>query len=102
QQYHSRIDVLIDDTFKEMIVSLISKCTVVLEGVLSKLSRYDEGTFFSSILSFTVSSRDVEALSSRFSSIYQTVLVAVAPLKIRPLALDKQSHTWWQARVQKS
>ncbi|KAB0341740.1 hypothetical protein FD754_018666 [Muntiacus muntjak] len=26
----------------------------VLEGVLSKLSRYDEGTFFSSILSFTV------------------------------------------------
>lgn len=27
----------------------------VLEGVLCKLSRYDEGTFFSSILSFTVS-----------------------------------------------
>lgn len=29
----------------------------VLDGVLSKLSRYDEGTFFSSILSFTVSAR---------------------------------------------
>ena len=28
----------------------------VLDGVLAKLSRYDEGTFFSSILSFTVSS----------------------------------------------
>lgn len=27
----------------------------VLEGVLSKLSRYDEGTFFSSLVSFTVS-----------------------------------------------
>lgn len=27
----------------------------VLDGVLSKLSRYDEGTFFSSILSLTVS-----------------------------------------------
>ncbi|KAM4553060.1 calcium-dependent secretion activator 2 isoform 3-T4 [Fundulus diaphanus] len=54
QQYHSKIDVLIDDTFKEMILSLISKCAAVLEGVLSKLSRYDEGTFFSSILSFTV------------------------------------------------
>ncbi|XP_047201844.1 calcium-dependent secretion activator 2 [Girardinichthys multiradiatus] len=59
QQYHSRIDVLIDDTFKEMIVSLISKCTVVLEGVLSKLSRYDEGTFFSSILSFTKPGMDL-------------------------------------------
>uniref|UniRef100_A0A673B4X2 Calcium dependent secretion activator 2 n=1 Tax=Sphaeramia orbicularis TaxID=375764 RepID=A0A673B4X2_9TELE len=56
QQYHSKIDVLIDETFKEMISSLVSKFAAVLDGVLSKLSRYDEGTFFSSILSFTVSS----------------------------------------------
>ncbi|XP_016888716.1 calcium-dependent secretion activator 2 isoform X2 [Cynoglossus semilaevis] len=54
QQYHSKIDVLIDEAFKEMISSLISKFASVLDGVLSKLSRYDEGTFFSSILSFTV------------------------------------------------
>uniref|UniRef100_A0A667XQF5 Calcium dependent secretion activator 2 n=1 Tax=Myripristis murdjan TaxID=586833 RepID=A0A667XQF5_9TELE len=56
QQYHSKIDVLIDEAFKEMISSLVSKFASVLDGVLSKLSRYDEGTFFSSILSFTVSS----------------------------------------------
>ncbi|XP_077067115.1 calcium-dependent secretion activator 2 isoform X4 [Siphateles boraxobius] len=54
QQYHSKIDVLIDDAFKEMISSLVSKFAAVLDGVLSKISRYDEGTFFSSILSFTV------------------------------------------------
>ncbi|XP_073799326.1 calcium-dependent secretion activator 2 isoform X5 [Danio rerio] len=54
QQYHSKIDVLIDEAFKEMISSLVSKFAAVLDGVLSKLSRYDEGTFFSSILSFTV------------------------------------------------
>ncbi|XP_019934571.1 calcium-dependent secretion activator 2 isoform X6 [Paralichthys olivaceus] len=54
QQYHSKIDVLIDESFKEMISSLISKFAGVLDCVLSKLSRYDEGTFFSSILSFTV------------------------------------------------
>ncbi|XP_027128527.1 calcium-dependent secretion activator 2 isoform X4 [Larimichthys crocea] len=54
QQYHSKIDVLIDDAFKDMISSLVSKFAAVLDGVLSKLSRYDEGTFFSSILSFTV------------------------------------------------
>ncbi|XP_067236203.1 calcium-dependent secretion activator 2 isoform X3 [Chanodichthys erythropterus] len=53
-QYHSKIDVLIDEAFKEMISSLVSKFAAVLDGVLSKLSRYDEGTFFSSILSFTV------------------------------------------------
>ncbi|XP_072408518.1 calcium-dependent secretion activator 2-like isoform X10 [Chiloscyllium punctatum] len=54
QQYHSKIDDLIEGTFKEMISLLVSKFVFVLEGVLSKLSRYDEGTFFSSILSFTV------------------------------------------------
>ncbi|XP_073724882.1 calcium-dependent secretion activator 2 isoform X3 [Misgurnus anguillicaudatus] len=54
QQYHSKIDVLIEEAFKEMISSLVSKFAAVLDGVLSKLSRYDEGTFFSSILSFTV------------------------------------------------
>ncbi|XP_050956157.1 calcium-dependent secretion activator 2 isoform X4 [Labeo rohita] len=54
EQYHSKIDVLIDEAFKEMISSLVSKFAAVLDGVLSKLSRYDEGTFFSSILSFTV------------------------------------------------
>ncbi|XP_028970856.1 calcium-dependent secretion activator 2 isoform X4 [Esox lucius] len=54
QQYHSKIDVLIDDAFKDMISCLVSKFTGVLDCILSKLSRYDEGTFFSSILSFTV------------------------------------------------
>uniref|UniRef100_UPI00398EECBA calcium-dependent secretion activator 2 isoform X4 n=1 Tax=Pristiophorus japonicus TaxID=55135 RepID=UPI00398EECBA len=54
QQYHSKIDDLIEETFKEMISLLVSKFVFILEGVLSKLSRYDEGTFFSSILSFTV------------------------------------------------
>ncbi|XP_061496118.1 calcium-dependent secretion activator 2 isoform X4 [Rhineura floridana] len=54
QQYHSKIDDLIEETVKEVISLLVSKFIAVLEGVLSKLSRYDEGTFFSSILSFTV------------------------------------------------
>ncbi|KAM9568025.1 calcium-dependent secretion activator 2-like [Salvelinus alpinus] len=54
QQYHSKIDDLIDDTFKDMISSLVSKFAGPLDTVLSKLSRYDEGTLFSSIFSFTV------------------------------------------------
>ncbi|XP_028286200.1 calcium-dependent secretion activator 2 isoform X2 [Parambassis ranga] len=58
-QYHSKIDVLIDDAFKEMISSLVSKFATVLDAVLSKLSRYDEGTFFSSILSFTKPGMDL-------------------------------------------
>uniref|UniRef100_A0A8B9J8I7 Calcium dependent secretion activator 2 n=1 Tax=Astyanax mexicanus TaxID=7994 RepID=A0A8B9J8I7_ASTMX len=59
QQYHSKIDVLIDEAFKEMISCLVSKFAAVLDSVLSKLSRYDEGTFFSSILSFTKPGMDL-------------------------------------------
>ena len=38
-----------------MFVSLPLQYVAVLDVVLSKLSRYDEGTLFSSLLSFTVS-----------------------------------------------
>ncbi|XP_075430875.1 calcium-dependent secretion activator 1 isoform X24 [Ascaphus truei] len=53
-QYHSKIDELIEETVKEMISLLVAKFVTILEGILSKLSRYDEGTLFSSFLSFTV------------------------------------------------
>nr|XP_056702099.1 calcium-dependent secretion activator 2 isoform X7 [Euleptes europaea] len=59
QQYHSKIDDLIEETVKEVILLLVSKFIAVLESVLSKLSRYDEGTFFSSILSFTKPGMDL-------------------------------------------
>ncbi|XP_062924048.1 calcium-dependent secretion activator 1 isoform X2 [Mobula hypostoma] len=54
EQYHSKIDELIEETVKEMITLMVAKFVTILEGVLSKLSRYDEGTLFSSFLSFTV------------------------------------------------
>ncbi|XP_040267623.1 calcium-dependent secretion activator 2 isoform X4 [Bufo bufo] len=59
QQYHSKIDDLIEETVKEIISLLVSKFVSVLEGVFSKLARYDEGTLFSSILSFTKPGMDL-------------------------------------------
>ncbi|TSV54880.1 Calcium-dependent secretion activator 1 [Bagarius yarrelli] len=59
RQYHSQIDNLIEETVKEMITLLVAKFVVILESVLAKLSRYDEGTLFSSFLSFTKPSMDV-------------------------------------------
>ncbi|XP_061687294.1 calcium-dependent secretion activator 1 isoform X2 [Syngnathoides biaculeatus] len=59
RQYHSQIDNLIEETVKEMITLLVAKFVVILESVLSKLSRYDEGTLFSSFLSFTKPGMDV-------------------------------------------
>ncbi|MEE6501876.1 hypothetical protein FKM82_004348 [Ascaphus truei] len=58
-QYHSKIDELIEETVKEMISLLVAKFVTILEGILSKLSRYDEGTLFSSFLSFTKPGMDL-------------------------------------------
>ncbi|XP_076236618.1 calcium-dependent secretion activator 1 isoform X2 [Calliopsis andreniformis] len=54
-QYHSKIEDLIDKTSAAMTQGMINKLVTVLEATLSKLSRYDEGSFIGSILSLTVS-----------------------------------------------
>ncbi|XP_041944320.1 calcium-dependent secretion activator 1 isoform X3 [Alosa sapidissima] len=54
KQKHSKIDELIESSVKEMISLLVAKFVAILESVLAKISRYDEGTLFSSFLSFTV------------------------------------------------
>ncbi|XP_053085553.1 calcium-dependent secretion activator 1 isoform X8 [Pangasianodon hypophthalmus] len=54
KQYHSKIDDLIEESVKDMISLLVAKFVAILESVLAKISRYDEGTLFSSFLSFTV------------------------------------------------
>ncbi|KAL4226400.1 secretion activator [Mactra antiquata] len=52
-QYHTKIDEFLEKVQIQMVKCIIEKLLSVLESVLSKLSRYDEGTFFSSILSLT-------------------------------------------------
>ncbi|XP_030585333.1 calcium-dependent secretion activator 1 isoform X2 [Archocentrus centrarchus] len=54
QEFHSQIDDLIEESVRDMIQLLVAKFVAILEGVLAKISRYDEGTLFSSFLSFTV------------------------------------------------
>uniref|UniRef100_A0A7N9AUZ6 Ca2+-dependent activator protein for secretion b n=1 Tax=Mastacembelus armatus TaxID=205130 RepID=A0A7N9AUZ6_9TELE len=54
KQFHSHIDDLIEESVRDMIQLLVAKFVAILEGVLAKISRYDEGTLFSSFLSFTV------------------------------------------------
>ncbi|XP_005724541.1 calcium-dependent secretion activator 1 isoform X11 [Pundamilia nyererei] len=54
KQFHSQIDELIEESVRDMIQLLVAKFVAILEGVLAKISRYDEGTLFSSFLSFTV------------------------------------------------
>uniref|UniRef100_A0A665V179 Ca2+-dependent activator protein for secretion b n=1 Tax=Echeneis naucrates TaxID=173247 RepID=A0A665V179_ECHNA len=59
KQFHSQIDDLIEESVRDMIQLLVAKFVAILEGVLAKISRYDEGTLFSSFLSFTKPGMDV-------------------------------------------
>ncbi|KAB7508014.1 Calcium-dependent secretion activator, partial [Armadillidium nasatum] len=52
-QYHTKIDDLIERTSTSMTQGMVAKLLSVIESVLSKLGRYDEGSFIGSILSFT-------------------------------------------------
>jgi len=52
-KYHAKIDDIIEKTSSQMVQGLVAKLISILEGTLSKLSRYDEGSLIGSILSFT-------------------------------------------------
>ncbi|XP_063992218.1 calcium-dependent secretion activator isoform X2 [Diachasmimorpha longicaudata] len=52
-QLHSKMDKTIDKLLADMTQGMVNKLIAVLEATLSKLSRYDEGSFIGSILSFT-------------------------------------------------
>jgi hypothetical protein len=49
--------------------ALINKLVSVLDSVLKKLSRYDEGSFFAQILSLTVMKKKIECNLKDFYSI---------------------------------
>uniref|UniRef100_A0A336KFR6 CSON009414 protein n=1 Tax=Culicoides sonorensis TaxID=179676 RepID=A0A336KFR6_CULSO len=51
-QFHAKIDKQIDATMASMTEGLIHKLMSVLEGSLSKLARYDEGSLIGSLMSF--------------------------------------------------
>ncbi len=53
-QYHTRIDEYLEKILSDMTKVIIQKLLSVLDSVLKKLSRYDEGSFFAQILSLAV------------------------------------------------
>ncbi|XP_077867039.1 calcium-dependent secretion activator 1-like [Saccoglossus kowalevskii] len=52
-QYHTKIDEVIKTAHTSVIRKLVGKLVSILHSIFNKLSRYDEGTFTASFLSFT-------------------------------------------------
>ena len=53
-KYHTKIDDLIEKTLANMKVGLVQKLLSVLNKVLEKLGRYDEGTMMGGFLGMMV------------------------------------------------
>ncbi|XP_066447940.1 calcium-dependent secretion activator 2 isoform X2 [Eleutherodactylus coqui] len=96
QQYHSKIDDLIEETVKEIISLLVFKFVSVLEGALSKLARYDEGTLFSSILSFTKPGMDLADTYITFVRQNQDILREKVN---EELYIEKLFDQWYSSSV---
>ncbi|XP_013399919.1 calcium-dependent secretion activator 1 [Lingula anatina] len=50
RQYHTQVDELLEKIQTQMVKSVVDKLLSILENVVHKLSRYDEGSFLSSIM----------------------------------------------------
>jgi calcium-dependent secretion activator len=53
-RYHTKIDEFLERSLNEISKQIVAKFLSVLDSILKKLSRYDEGSFFAPILSLTV------------------------------------------------
>uniref|UniRef100_H2Z3C2 Calcium-dependent secretion activator 2 n=1 Tax=Ciona savignyi TaxID=51511 RepID=H2Z3C2_CIOSA len=51
--YHVEVDEVLESAFSQMESQIVDKFTKVLESVLAKLSRYDEGSFTASLFTLT-------------------------------------------------
>ena len=65
-QYHTRIDEYLEKVLSDMSKALIQKLLSVLDSVLKKLSRYDEGSFMAQILSLAVRYRSKDCSIGTF------------------------------------
>ncbi len=89
-KYHTKIDDLIERTLTNMKLGLIGKLISVLESVLAKLTRYDEGSVIGSILSFTVRNDD------KHNYISQKSITMIIVMNFKAICHNKGSIKWLQ------
>lgn len=56
-QLHAKVDKVIERSMREVVFAFVDKFKAILQSVLVKLARYDEGSFLAPILSFAVSTK---------------------------------------------
>ncbi|XP_076224576.1 calcium-dependent secretion activator 1 isoform X2 [Nomia melanderi] len=97
--YHAKIDDLIEKTSAAMTQGMINKLITVLETTLSKLSRYDEGSFIGSILSFTVSGSGKE-MGQAYISFTRNCMDQIRGKVMDDLWILTCFEQWYAAQIQ--
>ncbi|XP_020723148.1 calcium-dependent secretion activator isoform X2 [Bombus affinis] len=98
-QYHGNIDDLIEKMLASMTQGMINKLVTVLETTLSKLSRYDEGSFIGSILSLTVSGSGKE-MGQAYVSFTRNCMDQIRGKVLDELWILTFFEQWYTAQIQ--
>jgi len=73
--YHTAVDDMLESAFADIRSLLVSKFNRVLENVLTKIARFDEGSFTASLLSLTKPGMELATNFSYFVSANQEVIL---------------------------
>ncbi|XP_023290485.1 calcium-dependent secretion activator isoform X2 [Orussus abietinus] len=99
-QYHAKIDDLIEKTSAAMTQGMINKLVTVLETTLSKLARYDEGSFIGSILSFTKVSGSGKEMGQAYVNFTRNCMDQIRSKVIDELWILTFFEQWYTAQIQ--
>ncbi|XP_043283484.1 calcium-dependent secretion activator isoform X2 [Venturia canescens] len=99
-QYHAKIDDLIDKTSTSMSQGMINKLVTVLETTLSKLSRYDEGSFIGSILCFTKVSGSGKEMGQAYVNFTRNCMDQIRSKVIDELWILNFFEQWYTLQIQ--
>ncbi|XP_020723154.1 calcium-dependent secretion activator isoform X3 [Bombus terrestris] len=99
-QYHGNIDDLIEKMLASMTQGMINKLVTVLETTLSKLSRYDEGSFIGSILSLTKVSGSGKEMGQAYVSFTRNCMDQIRGKVLDELWILTFFEQWYTAQIQ--
>ncbi|XP_015112316.1 calcium-dependent secretion activator isoform X1 [Diachasma alloeum] len=99
-QFHSKIDDMIDKALADMTQGMINKLISVLEATLSKLSRYDEGSFIGSILSFTKVSGSGKEMGQAYVNFARNCMDQIRSKVIDELWILNFFEQWYTGQIQ--
>jgi len=95
-QYHTKSDEFLEKVQQQMKQNIIDKLTSVLENTTGKLARYDEGSFFSSILSLA---KPTDELGKQYVNFMRASLEQIRQKIVDEIYVLTIFEAWYAAQM---